>query len=169
MEQSARVRRAVPDEHDGVARNEWIRAGHEGKRRQAGLSVLEGPAAKPDHFVEREGLRFAGTHLIIDFWGASHLDDIATVEAALRRAAVTAKATLLQVELHSFAPSGGVTGVAVLAESHISIHTWPECAYAAIDVFMCGSAEPHRALEVFRLAFEPATVALMEHKRGLMS
>ena len=98
-----------------------------------------------DHFVERDGMRFAGTHLIIDLWQAASLDDIDVVKTALKDAAKAAGATLLKIDLHCFTPNGGITGVAVLAESHISIHTWPERAYAAVDVFMCGDAEPHKA------------------------
>lgn len=137
------------------------------------LHVLESSGdastANADHFVEREGLRFAGTHLIIDLWRASHLDDIAGVEVVLRKAAQAASATLLKVELHRFAPSGGITGVAILAESHISIHTWPQCSYAAIDVFMCGDAKPHKAIDVLRHAFVPAILTVVEHKRGVVA
>lgn len=122
-----------------------------------------------DHFVERDGLRFAGTHLIIDLWEASNLGDIEVVETALRGAAVAAGATLLKMDLHSFTPGGGITGVAVLAESHISIHTWPERAYAAVDVFMCGDADPHKAIGVLRHAFGPRLLlTVSEHRRGVM-
>ena len=121
-----------------------------------------------DHFIERDGMRFAGTHLIVDLWQASSLDNVKVVEAALRGAAEAAGATLLNIDLHCFTPNGGITGVAVLAESHISIHTWPECAYAAVDVFMCGDAEPHKAIEVLRHAFRPGMLTISEHKRGVM-
>ena len=67
----------------------------------------------------------------------------------LRRCVAAAKATLLHIHLHHFQPSG-VSGVAVLAESHISVHTWPEKGFAAFDVFMCGDAEPRKALDVFK-------------------
>jgi S-adenosylmethionine decarboxylase len=121
-----------------------------------------------DRFVNHDGIDFAGTHLIVDLWGASRLDDRRVVERALRMAAQAAGATLLRLDLHAFPDTGGITGVAVLAESHISIHTWPERAYAAIDVFMCGRTEPHKAIDVIRGAFIPRTITLMEHKRGLM-
>ncbi|TDR89957.1 adenosylmethionine decarboxylase [Enterovirga rhinocerotis] len=121
-----------------------------------------------DHFVERDGMRFAGTHLIVDLWQASQLDDIGAVEEALRDAAEAAGATLLNMDLHRFTPNGGITGVAVLAESHISIHTWPERAYAAVDVFMCGEAEPHRAIEVLKGAFTPGMMTVAEHRRGVV-
>jgi S-adenosylmethionine decarboxylase len=56
--------------------------------------------------------------------------------------------------------------VAVLAESHISIHTWPECGYAALDVFMCGEARPHATIDILRKAFGPERIAVEEHMRG---
>ncbi len=77
------------------------------------------------------------------------------------------KATLLHVHLHHFTPNGGVvSGVAVLSKSHISIHSWPEADYAALDVFMCGEAEPHNAIEVLREAFAPSDIRVGEHLRG---
>jgi S-adenosylmethionine decarboxylase len=121
-----------------------------------------------DHFIVRDGMRFAGTHLIVDLWRASNLDDVDAVAGALRKAAHAAGATLLGVDLHRFTPNGGITGVAVLAESHISIHTWPEYAYAAVDVFMCGDTKPHKAVEVLRGAFSPGMLTVSEHRRGVM-
>ncbi len=124
------------------------------------------PEARKDFFVERHGLRFAGTHLIVDLYDAEGLDDKARIETALRDCVAAAGATLLHLHLHHFTPNGGISGVAVLAESHISIHTWPEHGYAALDVFMCGDAEPHRTIEVMRRAFRPGRVAVAEHLRG---
>tara|TARA_R110002126_G_scaffold8695_5_gene40531 strand:- start:1428 stop:1937 length:510 start_codon:yes stop_codon:yes gene_type:complete len=123
--------------------------------------------ASLDHFVKKDGLVFAGTHLIIDLVGASRLDDLAHVEETLREAVEVSGATLLHIHLHHFTPNGGVSGVAVLAESHISIHTWPERGYAALDVFMCGDAEPHKAIAVLRRAFRPDAIQLNDLKRGL--
>jgi S-adenosylmethionine decarboxylase len=133
-------------------------------------AVLPAPAndLRLDHFIERDGVMFAGNHLIVDLWHATNLDDLPHVERALREAAEKAGATLLNIDLHHFTPNGGISGVAVLAESHISIHTWPELSYAAVDVFMCGAAQPHHAIEVLREAFRPGLVALSEHKRGVM-
>jgi S-adenosylmethionine decarboxylase len=121
-----------------------------------------------DHFVTRDGMCFAGTHVIIDLWGATGLDDIKLIDRTLKKAVEDCKATLLHIHLHRFEPSGGVSGVAVLAESHISIHTWPERGYAALDVFMCGSALPHKAVPVLRAAFKPTSVQFVEHRRGLV-
>ena len=100
-----------------------------------------------DHFATRNGVRCAGVHLIVDLHGAKRLNDIEHIEATLRRCVEAASATLLHIHLHHFQPSG-VSGVAVLAESHISIHTWPEIGYAALDVFMCGSADPDAPLVI---------------------
>ena len=65
-------------------------------------------------------------------------------------------------------PSGGISAVAVLAESHISVHTWPERGYAAFDVFMCGNAEPRKALAALEKAFAPKRVVVGMHKRGVL-
>jgi S-adenosylmethionine decarboxylase len=121
-----------------------------------------------DHFIKRDGMLFAGTHLIVDLWHATNLDDLSLVDQALRDAADRAGATLLNIDLHHFSPNGGISGMAVLAESHISIHTWPEISYAAVDVFMCGNAEPHKAIEVLKGVFLPGLVTLAEHKRGVV-
>jgi S-adenosylmethionine decarboxylase len=119
-----------------------------------------------DFYIERDGVRYAGMHLIVDLWEAERLDDLAHVEAALRVCVEAAGATLLHIHLHHFTPHHGISGVAVLAESHISIHTWPETGYAALDVFMCGCAEPYEAIEVLRKAFRPARLAVEEILRG---
>lgn len=81
-----------------------------------------------------------GQHLIADLTGCDGLADPARVEAALLAGVAAAGATLLAIRLHHFGPQQGVTGVALLAESHISIHTWPEHGLAAVDIFLCGAA-----------------------------
>lgn len=121
---------------------------------------------RKDFFVERDGVRYAGTHLIVDLWGAERLDDRDHVQRTLESCVEAAGATLLHVHLHHFTPNQGVSGVAVLAESHISIHTWPETGYAALDVFMCGAAEPHETIAVLRRAFRPVRMSVQEHLRG---
>ncbi|MBF0095127.1 MAG: adenosylmethionine decarboxylase [Alphaproteobacteria bacterium] len=146
-----------------AARASGIRRGVGAPRR---WQVVEG--AK-DYFIERDGVRFAGTHLLVDMWDAHDLDDIDVVERSLREAATAAGATILHVHLHHFTPNGGVSGVIVLAESHISIHTWPERGYAALDVFMCGSCDPHLAIPVLRRDFRAGTVRVDERRRGMTS
>jgi S-adenosylmethionine decarboxylase len=133
----------------------------------AGAAISAIPAEqRHDHFVVRNGVRCAGAHLIVDLYEARRLDDIDHIEATLRRCVAAAGATLLHIHLHHFEPNGGVSGVAVLAESHISFHSWPEAHYAALDVFMCGDAEPEKCVPVLREAFSPTRVAVSELLRG---
>ena len=116
-----------------------------------------------------DGFRYAGTHLLVDCWGAKALDDVTAMELAFRDAVEASGATLLGLRFHRFAPGGGFSGVALLAESHISIHTWPEHGFAAADVFMCGDAWPYRAVRVLMDAMTPETVTVAEHRRGIHS
>ena len=129
-----------------------------------------GPAsAAPDHFAEQDGQVFAGTHVLLDLWGARHLDDAPYVERAMRRAVDASGATLLHIHLHRFGGGGGVTGVAVLAESHITVHTWPERGFAAFDVFMCGGCRPDLAVEAIRSALEPERTEISLERRGVVA
>ena len=127
--------------------------------------VPERTEDRADHFAVRHGVRCAGAHLIIDVYGGERLDDIDHIEQTLRQCITASGATLLHMHLHRFQPNG-VSGVAVLAESHISIHTWPEAGYAALDVFMCGSADPDACVPVLREAFKADRVAVSELLRG---
>ncbi len=121
---------------------------------------------RKDYFVESDGIRHAGTHLLVDLFGAERLDDLKHIERTLRRCVSVAGATLLHIHLHHFTPNGGVSGVAVLSESHISIHSWPEADYAALDIFMCGEARPYEAIGVLKDAFLPDQVVVKQHLRG---
>jgi S-adenosylmethionine decarboxylase len=114
-------------------------------------------------------LKGLGRHLILELWGGKNFNSAATVEGALRDAAAACAATLKDVQVYYYNPEG-VTGVAVLAESHITIHTWPEYNYAAVDVFTCGEdADPRVAIPVFRDHFEAERVQVMEVVRGIAS
>lgn len=120
-----------------------------------------------DLFLEKDGISFAGTHLILDCWEASQLDDINHIETAMKEAIEASGATLLHIHLHHFTPNGGVSGVAVLAESHISIHTWPERNFAALDVFMCGDTQPEKTIAIFKKAFDTQKITVSKHLRGI--
>ena len=110
-----------------------------------------------------------GRHLILELWGGKNFNSAATVEGALRDAAAACAATLKDIQVYYYNPEG-VTGVAVLAESHITIHTWPEYNYAAVDVFVCGDdADPRVAIPVLRDHFDAERVQVMEVVRGIAS
>lgn len=94
-------------------------------------------------------------HCILELYrgDSDKLNDEAFVREALVKAAEIAGATLLDVRTHAFVPQG-VTGFALLAESHISIHTWPECEFAAIDAFTCGeTTDPEKACKYLAECF----------------
>jgi S-adenosylmethionine decarboxylase len=137
------------------------------RKKIAQVSVVAPVPAeeRADHFAVRNGVRCAGVHLIVDVHGGQGLDDIDLIEATLRRCVSAAQATLLHIHLHHFQPNG-VSGVAVLAESHISIHTWPDAGYAALDVFMCGKADPDACIPVLREAFKAERIEVNELLRG---
>jgi S-adenosylmethionine decarboxylase len=136
-------------------------------RKKAPVAVVAPVAVEEcaDHFAVRNGVPCAGVHLIVDLHEAEGLDDIDLIEATLRSCVTAARATLLHIHLHHFHPNG-VSGVAVLAESHISIHTWPDAGYAALDVFMCGKADPDACIPILREAFKAQHVSVSELLRG---
>lgn len=93
-------------------------------------------------------MSFAGRHLLIECFGALAEQGAEALEALLKRAAGAGGATVLSCHMHGFGNRQGFTGVALLAESHITVHTWPERRYAAFDVFMCGDCDADRAAAV---------------------
>lgn len=120
---------------------------------------------RPDHLTQKGEEVYAGTHLIIDIHSGHHLDDQTIIEQAMRDATDATGATLLHIHTHRFSPQG-VTGIAILAESHIACHTWPEIGYGAFDVFMCGDTNPHAAIPILKAAFETEDVLVVELHRG---
>ena len=108
-----------------------------------------------------------GPQVAADFFDCpdSVLRDREAIERAVVEAAETAGAQVLDHNFHAF-PGGGITGIATLAESHIAIHTWPEDHYAAIDVFMCGRADPSRAVELLKERLKPGRCKLKTLARG---
>jgi spermidine synthase len=105
--------------------------------------------------------------MICEFWGATNLSDSAYTERALLRAVEAGKATLIKTVVHQFTPHG-VSGVAVLAESHLSVHTWPELGYAAVDYFTCGEhVDMEAILASLREAYQPTSVDTRLLTRGV--
>jgi len=112
-------------------------------------------------------VKFAGIHLIIELWNPKNTTSLSKVESIFREAVKACDATLLNVELHEFSPYGGVSGVGILKESHISIHSWPEYNYAALDIFVCGTVNPYKAIPVIKKGFETSQIQITEVKRGI--
>ena len=111
-----------------------------------------------------------GRHLILELWGcdAEHINSIEVIERAITQTIEACGATLLDLRVYPFTPIG-VTGVAILAESHVMIHTWPEHGYAAVDIFTCGQhTDPNLAVPVLRRYFSPERVQVMEMNRGIV-
>jgi len=122
-----------------------------------------------DFTIEKDGQTFAGIHLLIDFYQASNLTDEHLIEEALEDAASAVNAKKIDICVHKFSHNHGVSGVITLAESHISIHTWPEIFFAAIDVFTCGKCKPHSCIDILKNYLEPSHVNIVERYRGLIS
>jgi S-adenosylmethionine decarboxylase len=111
---------------------------------------------------------FLGKHLIVDMWGVENLDNQEFIQEAFSHAAKISNATLLKSEFHDFGEGYGITGVSLLAESHMSVHTWPEHKYAAVDIYMCGETDPYEALDALKDRFSPTHLNITEHKRGAL-
>ena len=109
-----------------------------------------------------------GFHLIADLEGCAGLDNPALIERAIRAGVAAAGVTLLDLRLHHFGPEQGVTGVALLAESHISIHSWPQQGYAAVDIFLCGRRDAvSAALDALSAHLKPAQSRVSVLERGV--
>lgn len=116
--------------------------------------------------MDAEPPHHPGWHLLLDLHGARHLADAVRIEAVLIDAAAAAGALVIASHVHAFPGRAGVTGMVLLAESHLSIHTWPELGLAAIDIFMCGSADVQAARRSIEAALQPTHVSVTEVLRG---
>ena len=112
------------------------------------LNAEKKPEAQEEFYGRDGNIKYAGMHLLAELWHGKYLNDAARIRGILIRAIDACGATMLSIDLHTFSPNGGISGVAVLKESHISIHTWPELDYAAVDIFVCGRINPHSAVEL---------------------
>jgi S-adenosylmethionine decarboxylase len=113
-------------------------------------------------------LNALGRHILAEFYGCSAgiLNDAAKVERVMVDAALEAGAEVREVAFHKFSPQG-VSGVVVISESHLAIHTWPELQYAAVDVFTCGDrVDPWEACRYLIDKFQATDVDATEVKRG---
>ena len=112
--------------------------------------------------------KYAGVLLAADFWSGRIIENPKEIKKILIKAAKEAKNISLEITIHKFQPQG-ITGVVLLAESHIFISTWPEINYVAIDIFTCGEESmPYKALKYLKKEFQPKKVVIKEIKRGLL-
>lgn len=124
---------------------------------------------KDYYFINENGIVYAGKHLILDLWTDTNLNNNEFMEKTLLDAAKAADATVLYSYFHTFDINGGISGVIVLAESHISVHSWPEENYAAFDIFMCGDAQPELAINHIVEQFNSDEYHVKTIKRGCKS
>ncbi len=113
-------------------------------------------------------MRALGFHLLIEFYGCGHgiLNDVGKIKNLMDEAAVVSGATIVESVFHRFNPHG-VSGVVVIAESHLAIHTWPEYDYAAVDLFTCGEdVDPWKAYEFLEKCLTPRSTITKEIIRG---
>ncbi|MGI6604235.1 MAG: S-adenosylmethionine decarboxylase proenzyme [Firmicutes bacterium] len=114
-------------------------------------------------------MKALGRHILAEFFGCDStlLNDPTQIEKTFVDAALSAGAEVREVAFHRFSPQG-VSGVVIISESHLAIHTWPELGYAAVDVFTCGDeVDPWDAYEYILSAFQADKVTVAEMKRGL--
>ncbi len=107
-------------------------------------------------------------HLLVDLYGcpADLLNDVTGLETVMIEAAQRAGATVINSMFHHFSPFG-VSGVVVIQESHLTIHTWPEQGFAAVDLFTCGTqTKPQRALTHLKRALQSTRIEVRQFRRG---
>ena len=119
-----------------------------------------------EHFIRDEDNIYVGNHLIADLWGIDNNRDSTSIEEMFVASCRDAGATVLFSHCHLFGPDCGTTGVIVLAESHLSWHHYPEVHMISIDIFMCGSANPNKAMTRIKNFWRPEHVDLRVLKRG---
>ena len=112
-----------------------------------------------------------GRHILAEYYSCdiSALDNIRFLENCMKDAVEASGATIIDTKFHQFSPYG-VSGVIVIAESHMAIHTWPEYGYAAIDFFTCGDrVDPWKAFDHMNHTLKPLNYSTKEIKRGLLA
>ena len=111
-----------------------------------------------------------GKHLLVELNNCDHkiLNDIKFIKEVMLSAADASGATVLGESFHQFSPQG-VSGVLIIAESHLTIHTWPEHGYAGADIFTCGTrVQPEKAAEIIIARMKPKTHSIIQISRGMV-
>jgi S-adenosylmethionine decarboxylase len=115
-------------------------------------------------------LNALGKHMLLELRDCNKelLNDLSFLQSALVSAAEEAGATVIGKHFHRFSPQG-VSGIVIISESHLSLHTWPECGYAAADIFTCGdSVNSELAAELLIKSLQCKDPTIMEIKRGVL-
>jgi len=129
-------------------------------------NTMVGKTKRSIQWVKTKNQKYAGIHLLAEFWGGKIIENPKEIEKILITAAKKSGNTPLEVTIHKFSPQG-ISGAVLLAESHISIHSWPELNYLAVDIFTCGKkVKPEIAIRVLRQHFQPKKVRIIKIKRG---
>jgi S-adenosylmethionine decarboxylase proenzyme len=129
------------------------------------------PVPIPDDFLNASAERAAqaqfglGRHVIAEFWNCENAESDRGLAEAIEAAVREGGATLLDLQVRPFYPQG-YSAVALLAESHLSLHAWPELGYVALDVFTCGTADPHKIVQALESHFQPGDTAYIKIPRG---
>ena len=113
-------------------------------------------------------MKTLGRHIILEMWEAENLNSSSTLELALKETVAAVDGTMLDLRVVEF-PVHGVTGVAIIAESHVAVHTWPEHGYAAVDIFTCNlDADIDAGIEAMKRHFLPGRTQVIEVRRGIL-
>lgn len=114
--------------------------------------------------------KIAGKHLLLDLWGVNEsiLANKEFNENLLKESARKACASILNTHFYQFDEGEGLTGLIFLAESHISVHTWPEVNLATIDIYMCGNCNPKDCVDIILNSYKPKTYELNVIPRGII-
>jgi len=114
-------------------------------------------------------LRSLGKHFLAEFFGCNSeiINNVKLVEGHMKTSALLSGATIVQSVFHTFSPYG-VSGVVIVAESHLAVHTWPEHDYAAIDFFSCGDLECERAISNLCVGFGAVRIETKKIDRGVL-
>lgn len=118
-------------------------------------------------FVVDGNTSYAGKHLLIDLYDCQHHGKLEEIQEVMIESCVATGATVLFAHLHPF-EGGGVSGAIILAESHESIHSWPENGFVSLDIFVCGTCDPYLAVPILEKHFRPKRSHVSLVRRGLM-
>jgi len=122
-----------------------------------------------EHFIKDPTGTYVGNHLVVDLWGVVNHNDPNTIMDCFTKSCTDAGATVLFEHCHMFGENEGYTGVVVLSESHLSFHTYFEVNLVSLDIFMCGTAHPERAMPRIRDFWKPKSVDYNHIRRGIVS